>query len=76
MSGEIFRTMIERQAKAFAEKVFMNIPGTGEEMTYAELADEVKERGEVFLTRGLAKGEKLLLLMSNSRSFILNYFLL
>lgn len=74
MSGEIFWTMIERQAKAFAEKVFMNIPGTGEEMTYAELADEVKERGEVFLTRGLAKGEKLLLLMSNSRSFILNYF--
>lgn len=74
MSRETFQMMIERQSKAFADKTFMVIPSSGEEMTYAELGDEVRKMGEVFGSYGLSKGEKMLLLMSNSREFILSYF--
>lgn len=74
MSRETFQTVIKRQAEIFGDKVFMAVPASGEEMTYTGLEDQVKRRGELFLSYGLSGGEKLLLLMSNSPSFILNYF--
>ena len=74
MKKDTFRTLIEKQAETLKDTLFMVIPSTKEGMTYRQLGDETRKMADTLAAFGLAKDEKVILLQSNSRGFILSYF--
>lgn len=69
-----FQDMLERRAGEWGEKRFMVEPLSGDTMTYRQLYEEVGQMGKNLRSRGLEKGEAVLLLLANSRNFIVSYF--
>lgn len=74
MKMETFRMLIGHQSEKLQDTLFMVIPATQEEMTYSQFGGETQQMAEILGSYGLAKGEKVILLQSNSRGFILSYF--
>lgn len=69
-----FQDMLEKRAGECGEKRFMVEPLSGDTMTYRQLYEEAGQMGKNLRSRGLEKGEAVLLLLANGRNFIVSYF--
>ena len=68
------RDLLECRVDATPEKHFLFSEGDGRSFTYAEFDAAVNRTVRLLAARGIAKGDKVSLLMPNSAEYILAYF--
>ena len=66
--------LLEDRARRHPDKIFGYI--TGEEITYAQLAEKVNRVANSFLTLGVKKGDNVSVMMSNCPEYVYTWFAL
>lgn len=66
--------LLEDRARRHPDKIFGYI--TGEEITYAQLAENVNRVANSFLTLGVKKGDNVSVMMSNCSEYVYTWFAL
>jgi acyl-CoA synthetase (AMP-forming)/AMP-acid ligase II len=68
------RQLVESRAAEYADKPFLFSEADGREWSYAEFDRAVNRTANLLLSRGIAKGDVVSLLMPNSAEYIIAYF--
>ena len=68
-----FANIMAERVAAHGDKVYLDVPSTGETYTYAKSADITARVASGLLARGLKPGDRLMFLMPNSSAFMFSW---